>query len=58
MSMLAIILFVGTHVLALLIGVIANSLFIERADRIAVTEAETASDPDLMALADIFIPRK
>lgn len=58
MSALASALFVGTHFLALLIGVIGNSLFIERADRIAVAEAETATDPDIMALADIFIPRK
>lgn len=58
MSALAIALFVGTHFLALLIGVIVDSLFIERVDRIAVTEAETATDPDIMALADIFIPKK
>lgn len=58
MSALAIILFVSTHFLALIIGVIGNSLFVERADRIADARVEAATDPDIMALADIFIPRK
>ena len=37
---------------------IAHSLFLEREDRIAETETEVVTDPDLMALADIFIPKK
>lgn len=58
MSALAIILFVGTHFLALAIGMIAHSLVIEREERIVETKAEIVTDPDLMALADIFIPKK
>jgi hypothetical protein len=49
---------VGTHFLALVIGMIAHSLFIEREDHIAETETEVVTDPDLMAIADIFIPKK
>lgn len=58
MSALAITLFVGTHALALIIGMIAHSLVIEREDRLVETKAEIVTDPDLMALADIFIPKK
>lgn len=58
MSALAIALFVGTHFLALALGMIAHSLVLEREERIAEAKVETAADPDLMALADIFIPRK
>lgn len=58
MSALAITLFVGTHALALIIGMIAHSLVIEREDRLVETKAEIMTDPDLMALADIFIPKK
>lgn len=58
MSALAIILFIGTHFLALILGMIVHSLFIEREDRIAEVKVEAVADPDLMALADIFIPKK
>ena len=58
MSATTIAFIVGTHFLALVIGIIAHSLFLEREDRIAETETEVVTDPDLMALADIFIPKK
>lgn len=58
MSALAIILFVGTHFLALALGMITHSLVLERADRIAEAKTEAVADPDIMALADIFIPKK
>ena len=58
MSALAIIMFVGTHFLALLIGMMVHSLILERADRRAESRIEVATDPDIMALADIFIPKK
>lgn len=58
MSALAISLFIGTHFLALVLGMIVLSLVLEREDRIAEAKAEAVADPDLMALADIFIPRK
>lgn len=56
MSAATIAFIVGTHFLALVIGMIAHSLVLEREDRI--TETEVVTDPDLMALADIFIPKK
>ena len=58
MSALVIALFVGTHFLALALGMIAHSLVIEREDRLVETKAEIVTDPDLMALADIFTPKK
>lgn len=58
MSALAIVLFVGTHFLALILGMITHSLVLEREDRIAEAKAEIVTDPDIMALADIFNPRK
>lgn len=58
MSAVTITFIVGTHFLALVIGMIAHSLFLERADRIVETETEVVTDPDIMALADIFIPKK
>ena len=58
MSALTAIFIVGTHFLALVIGMIAHSLFLERADRISETEAAVVTDPDIMAIADIFIPKK
>lgn len=58
MSATTIAFIVGTHFLALVIGMIAHSLVLEREDRIAETETEVVTDPDLMALADIFIPKK
>ena len=60
MSATTIAFIVGTHFLALVIGMIAHSLVLEREDRIAETETETevVTDPDLMAIADIFIPKK
>lgn len=58
MSAVTIAFIVGTHFLALVIGMIVHSLFLERADRIAETETEVVTDPDIMALADIFIPKK
>ena len=58
MSIVTIMVIVGTHFLALVIGMIAHSLFIEREDRIADAKVEVVTDPDIMALADIFIPKK
>lgn len=58
MSIIAIAFFVGTHALALLIGMMIHSLVIEREDRLTESKAEIVTDPDLMALADIFIPKK
>jgi hypothetical protein len=58
MSAVTIAFIVGTHFLALVIGMIAHSLFLERADRIAENKVEVATDPDIMALADIFVPKK
>lgn len=58
MSAATIAFIVGTHFLALVIGMIAHSLVLEREDRITKTETEVVTDPDLMALADIFIPKK
>lgn len=60
MSAVTIALFVGTHILGFLLGMLVHSLVIEREDRIAVrkTEDSVAYDEDLMALADIFIPKK
>lgn len=58
MSIVTIMSIVGTHFLALVIGMIAHSLFIEREDRISENKVEVVTDPDIMALADIFIPKK
>lgn len=58
MSVIATVLFVGTHFLGLLLGMIVHSLVLEREDRIAEAKAEVATDPDIMALADLFIPKK
>lgn len=58
MSAVTIAFIVGTHFLALVIGMIAHSLFLERADRITENKVEVVTDPDIMALADIFIPKK
>lgn len=58
MSATTVMFIVGTHFLALVIGMIAHSLVLEREDRIAESKAEVVADPDLMALADIFIPKK
>lgn len=58
MSIFTIMFIVGTHFLALVIGMIVHSLFIEREDRISENKVEVVTDPDIMALADIFIPRK
>lgn len=58
MSAATIAFIVGTHFLALVIGMIAHSLVLEREDRIAENKVEVVTDPDLMALADIFVPKK
>ena len=58
MSAITIIFLAGTHLLALVIGMIAHSLIIEREDRIAETEDDLATNEDIMALANIFIPTK
>lgn len=58
MSAVTIMFIVGTHFLALLLGMVAHSLFLERADRLAENKVEVVTDPDIMALADIFIPKK
>lgn len=58
MSAVTIMFIVGTHFLALLIGMVAHSLFLERADHLADAKAEVVTDPDIMAIADIFIPKK
>ena len=42
MSAVTIAFIVGTHFLALVIGMIAHSLFLERADRIAENKVEVA----------------
>jgi hypothetical protein len=58
MSAVTVMFIVGTHFLALVIGMIVHSLFLERADRIADAKVEAVTDPDIMALAGIFIPKK